>query len=194
MSRQSKDTRDLGDVTSILESMEKTRASHFQQVELALVHGQVRLGRRAYSRPIALTLNHLGNGWLYPILATLLFWFSPANVVGLFLEAGIAAGVAHLIYPLIKRVVKRPRPFDVDARLSSMLPVLDNYSFPSGHCMTFTAVAIPLCSAFPALITPAVLVGLGIGWARIVAAHHYLSDILAGVVLGALVALTLATL
>jgi membrane-associated phospholipid phosphatase len=37
----------------------------------------------------------------------------------------------------------------------------------------------------PALL-PAALICLLIGWARLLAGHHYLSDILAGIALGAL--------
>jgi undecaprenyl-diphosphatase len=167
-----------------------------QRVELALVRRQAHIGRRGWVRPFALVLNHLGNGWLYPLLIVVLLWLSPEDFLVVLVSAGAAAGVAHLVYPAIKRWVARLRPFEVDPAMPPLLRTMDRYSFPSGHCMTITAVAIPVAVTHPALSLPAVLTCLLIGWARMLAAHHYPSDILAGTALGALAALpaTLALL
>ncbi len=178
-------TRDLADD---LHRVWRVPVDEIQRMELAFVRQQARIGRRALVRPFALALNHLGNGWLYPLLAGVLLWLSPEHFLTLAISAGVAAGTAHLIYPAIKRFVARPRPCEVDPTMPPLLRVLDRYSFPSGHCMTVTAVALPIAIILPVMAIPAALFCLLLGWARMLAAHHYPSDILAGIALGALAA------
>lgn len=62
--------------------------------------------------------------------------------------------------------------------------------------MTAAAVAVPIAMARPALAVPALICCALIGWSRLLAAHHYPSDVLAGAGLGILAALpaTLALL
>jgi undecaprenyl-diphosphatase len=101
------------------------------------------------------------------------------------LHAGLAAGAAHAVYPWIKRKIGRPRPFERMPDWHPGIPVLDRYSFPSGHCMTVTAVAIPLALAYSQWLLPILVLGLTIAWARMACAHHYPSDLVAGCALGA---------
>jgi len=167
----------------------RARIDELQRLELALVRSQARLGRVTWVRPLALALNHLGNGWLYPLLAALLLWLTPRDFLSITLMAGGAAATAHLVYPSLKRFIARIRPCELDPAMPPLLAVLDRYSFPSGHCMTVTAVAIPVVVAVPALTIPAVTGCLLIAWGRLLAAHHYPSDLLAGVALGAVAAI-----
>ena len=172
------------------------RRAHWQAVafrlhewEMAAVRQQVRIGRSTLLRPLAFTLNHLGNGWLYPLLAGALLLGYPHVFLAILLPAGIAAGSSHLIYPWIKRRVARHRPCDRDPNLPRLLRPLDRYSFPSGHCMTVAAIVIPVAAVLPQLAVPSALTCGLVGWARIVAGHHYPSDIVAGIALGAAISL-----
>jgi undecaprenyl-diphosphatase len=103
----------------------------------------------------------------------------PVLAVGL-----LNALVLHSVYPVIKRVVARPRPYQRDATLVPLLPVLDSHSFPSGHAMTMSAVMVPLVLAFPGTIGLAVPAWMLVAWARMASAHHYPSDVAAGTMLG----------
>jgi undecaprenyl-diphosphatase len=96
--------------------------------------------------------------------------------------------VAHLIYPLIKDHCARRRPFDCDPAIASLLDPLDRHSFPSGHAMTAAAAFLPLSAAMPAITLPAIATVILIGWARLAAGHHYPTDVLAGALLGSLIA------
>lgn len=158
-----------------------------EQLELEIVRQQADLGRRALMRPFTTFFTQLGNGWLYPALLLALPWLAPDVFFRAALAAGIGVGAAHLAYPPLKRYFARPRP--CDAHLPPLLAVLDSYSFPSGHMMTVTCVAVPLIVASPDLAVPASLCCLLIGWSRILAAHHYPSDVVAGAGLGILLAL-----
>jgi len=94
------------------------------------------------------------------------------------------AGVLHCLYPLIKRRIGRPRPFRVDPRLRSLVSVLDEHSFPSGHMMTLSGVLVPIVLVWPSAMLSAAVLLLVMAWSRIATAHHYPSDIFAGAFLG----------
>jgi undecaprenyl-diphosphatase len=100
------------------------------------------------------------------------------------LIAGVNAGLMHVLYPIIKRRIKRLRPFKVDPRLPSLLKTLDEHSFPSGHAMTLTGVLTPVVLLWPAMAIAAVGMALCMAWSRIATGHHYPSDVFAGAALG----------
>ena len=155
------------------------------QLDLAAVHLFSRTARPAIGRFLAVAISKLGNGWIYlillPIVLIGLGW-QGLHVAAL---AGVNAALLHILYPIIKRRFCRKRPFHVDARLPSLLKTLDDHSFPSGHAMTLTGVLAPIVIAWPATTIAAGMLILSMAWSRIATAHHYPSDVAAGVALGA---------
>lgn len=169
-----------------------TLAGWFQRLdarELAHVRRCVGHTERHLLRRAAIVLNLLSNGMLYPLVAAaVLAAFGRVMFPAVLVSAG-AVLVAHLIYPRIKGRCARRRPFECDPSIASLLKPLDRHSFPSGHAMTATAAFLPLAAAAPALAPLALAAVMAIGWARLAAGHHFLSDVLAGMLLGALIAL-----
>ncbi len=168
--------------------------NRLNQYEIEFVRNTVRYSCSPYMRKTSLVVNRLGDGWLYVIISILLLWFQGYASWRLFLASGLAATVSHCIYPVIKKKLARLRPCDYDCSLNFTVKVWDKYSFPSGHVMTFTAVAVPLLTKFPMLFPTIVVACLLIAWARISLGHHYPSDILFGMLLGLLIALPLSFL
>lgn len=89
----------------------------------------------------------------------------------------------------ITTIVQRPRP-DVERLLESTI----NSSFPSGHVAAATVYAAVVVVVFrhtrnhvarALAVTVYVLVVAAVAWARLYQGMHYLSDVLAGIVLGA---------
>ncbi|MGJ0424816.1 phosphatase PAP2 family protein [Methylocystis sp.] len=155
------------------------------ELDLAAVHLFSRTARSAIGRFLAVAISKLGNGWIYLILAPIVLiglGWQGLHVAAL---AGLNAALLHILYPIIKRRFGRRRPFHVDARLPSLLKTLDDHSFPSGHAMTLTGVLAPIVIAWPATTLSAGLLLLSMAWSRIATAHHYPSDVAAGVALGA---------
>jgi undecaprenyl-diphosphatase len=155
------------------------------ELDLAAVHLFSRTARSAVGRFLAVGISKLGNGWIYLILAPIVLiglGWQGLHVAAL---AGLNAALLHMLYPIIKRRFGRKRPFHVDARLPSLLKTLDDHSFPSGHAMTLTGVLAPIVIAWPATTLSAGLLLLSMAWSRIATAHHYPSDVAAGVALGA---------
>lgn len=144
-----------------------------------------------YRRPfciVADAVNWLGNGWLYLFLALVLLAAGSRREYVLVLEASMAAAVAHVVYYCIKRKFARPRPGEKNPQWCSNIATLDTYSFPSGHCMTASAVGMPVATAFPQWSWVVAAVVCTIAWARLVCAQHYPSDVLVGCILGAIAA------
>jgi undecaprenyl-diphosphatase len=137
---------------------------------------------------VARGLNYLGNGWLYPPVVLLLLLSGNARRYWVVVAALLPAACTHLLCPVIKRIARRQRPFSRDPSLVRLSRPLDLYSFPSGHCMTVTTVLLPVAVAFPGTVPLAAGAWTLIAWARLASAHHYPSDVVAGTVLGALVA------
>ena len=136
-------------------------------------------------KPAAVAISKLGNGWIYLFLAAWVFeeWgWDRGKLMALL--AGINAAALHLLYPVIKKRFKRPRPFAVDPSLPSLLRTLDEHSFPSGHAMTLLGVLTPIVLLWPTALYSAVIMACGMAWSRIATGHHYPSDVLAGATLG----------
>src|SRR6266568_371932 len=66
---------------------------------------------------------------------------------------------------------------------SKVLPP-DQFSFPSGHTMTAFSIALVVSYFYPSLEGVLFFLALSIAVSRIVLGMHFLSDVLAGVVMG----------
>jgi undecaprenyl-diphosphatase len=101
----------------------------------------------------------------------------------------LSVGIAGLLPHLFKRLVNRKRPDRTlvhGARRG--IPRSGNAldSFPSGHALHLGAVAGPLLRLTPPKGRPAVLAGLGaLAATRVLLLAHYLSDVAAGLIMGA---------
>ena len=161
-----------------------TSKQRLSAADLVAVHFFSRSAKWRIGRTSAFVISKLGNGWLYPILALMIFEHFGAKAIKVILAAGLNAALLHCLYPVIKRYIGRPRPFRADARLSSLFGVLDEHSFPSGHAMTLCGVLVPIALAWPGCLGAAVALLVLMGWARIASGHHYPTDICAGAALG----------
>lgn len=147
--------------------------------------------RRQHLERAAVVVSWLGNGAIYLFLALLLIAWAGRAAWRELGVAALAGAVSHLIYPAIKRVIGRPRPFAYRSGLVPPSAPLDVFSFPSGHLMTLTATMTPVLIAWPSLWSIALGLWLVLAWSRMATAHHYPSDLLGGTLLGVGVALPL---
>jgi undecaprenyl-diphosphatase len=136
-----------------------------------------RLLRRA-----AIFFAHSGDSWFWFAGLALIWWFGDADwkMRALVLIAGIL--VTAVLVMTLKFTIRRQRP---EGDWGAIYRKTDPHSFPSGH-------------AARAFLLPVLATGVGPGWfaaalwiwaplvalARVVMGVHYISDILAGSVLG----------
>jgi undecaprenyl-diphosphatase len=91
-----------------------------------------------------------------------------------------------LLNILIKKIVKRPRPFITNVHLTAVYQP-SSYSFPSGHTSAAVSSATALIRAYPKwyVIVPSVLWSGAVGYSRMYLGVHNPSDVIAGAALGA---------
>lgn len=133
-------------------------------------------------------VSRLGDGVFWYLLMLLL----PALYGRAGLEASvhmlIVGFVSLVVYKAIKHLTGRRRPCDQFADVRRHAPMLDLYSFPSGHTMHAVGFTAVLLAYFPELgivITPFVFL---VASSRIVLGLHYPSDVIMGALIGGIVA------
>jgi len=130
----------------------------------------------------------LGDGWLWWMLAAALYWRGSRSLAAL----GLAALFSTALYSAVKRIAARRRPFEVEPHVWSRVKAPDKYSFPSGHTMAAFAVIAAVIPFHPLLAAPLLFAAGSIGASRVVLGMHYLSDVVAGGVVGALIGVWMA--
>ncbi|WP_323066059.1 phosphatase PAP2 family protein [Aeromonas jandaei] len=154
--------------------MNKIQQWDLQVCRVCLLHTYNRQQARV-SRLVSRT----GDGPLYAVLAALLWWQGEGEreLVKLAL---LAFAIELPLYLLLKNSLKRQRPVGLPVFITPS----DRYSLPSGHTAAAFLMATILAIGFP-LWAP-----LLFGWAALVGASrlllgvHYLSDLVAGALLG----------
>jgi undecaprenyl-diphosphatase len=182
--------------TSIGEVPQKIYRAQVDRFFLRMNHREISIVssvmRQSQPRPLFAVLNatnRLFDGWIYLPIA---LWLMLMGEWRLMVVAALGAAVSFLLYFSAKPWIARMRPCHFAEHLSIGKRYLDQYSFPSGHCMTLTVVGVLLCwqhhDAIPLLMAMVLL----LSWARIAVAHHYPTDLIAGVTVGLCVGAAMA--
>jgi undecaprenyl-diphosphatase len=127
----------------------------------------------------------LGAVWVAIALVLAVLWRRP------WLLAGVIAAdvIADLLAGLGKQIVHRHRPF-----VTQLGAKTSTHSFPSGHSATSFACAMMLGAASPRLRVPVYVLAALMAFSRLYNGDHFPLDVLAGSVLGLLVATALLRL
>ena len=138
--------------------------------------------------PYMLGLSKMGNaGIVWIILGIVLLFVKKYRWVGVTV---VLALVISLIVGngILKPLVARLRPCIVYPWVPMPIttPLLTDYSFPSGHTFASFAAAVGIFCRNKRWGSMALLLAAGIGFSRIYLFVHYPSDVLAGVLFGAI--------
>jgi len=128
----------------------------------------------------------LGDGWAWLAVLTTMPTRHDHREAHVLAEALIAAAAVNAAQVTLKRAFRRRRP--ATAASHRLLVASDQFSFPSGHTMNAFAVAVLVCVRVPVASPFALAVAASVGASRVVLGLHYPSDVVAGAVLGSVLA------
>jgi undecaprenyl-diphosphatase len=141
--------------------------------------------------------------WVFEVLSD--WWVKSILIIGIGLVADawrrgrpVAAVLSTASYftaggvaTLVKDASQRPRPSLVDPEVHPLVAVPHSYAMPSGHAATAFAAAVAVGLVHQRLRAPLLALAAMIAISRVWLGVHYLTDVLAGAAVGALVAIPL---
>jgi len=149
---------------------------------------QLRIAEQpGWLRNLAIFFAHSGDSWFWLLALILVWWLGPPALKTLTPIFAIAIFIAALLVFAVKFTVRRRRP---EGEWGGIYRNTDPHSFPSGHATRAALLAVLAIGLGPPWL--AILLGI---WAplvilaRVVMGVHYLSDVLAGAVLGVILGL-----
>jgi undecaprenyl-diphosphatase len=163
------------------------------QAELSACRRFNRVVRSAGLLKLFQVASRVGDGVLWYTLVAVLAIACGAEGRQIALQCAVAGVTGLALYRALKNVLVRERPYITHAAIVCAARPLDRFSFPSGHTLHAVSFTVVICSALPLLAWVLVPMALLIAGSRVVLGLHYPSDVLAGGLIGALLArLTLA--
>lgn len=133
-----------------------------------------------------IAITSLGNvGILWIVMAVILLLCPKTRKAGVAVTAALVLEL-FCCNVILKPLVARPRPFEVNTTVSLLISRPADYSFPSGHTGASFAVASALFFRKNRLLIPVGILAVLISFSRLYLYVHYPSDVLAGALLGIL--------
>jgi undecaprenyl-diphosphatase len=127
-----------------------------------------------------------GDGWLWYAMGMIIALLGGSGRFRALAAAMVAVSVGIALFLKLKRAFGRKRPCALEPHCWATLLPPDQFSFPSGHSITAFAVAVSLAEFYPALLPGLLFCALSVALSRILLGMHFLSDVVAGGILGAL--------
>jgi undecaprenyl-diphosphatase len=144
---------------------------------------QMRIAEKPGSlRTVAIILAHSGDSWFWLAGLILVWWLGNAYWKNLALTMIISILITAGVVFVIKFTVRRSRP---EGEWGKVYRSTDPHSFPSGHAVRAVMLTVVMLGLGPlwlglCMVVWAPLVAL----ARVAMGVHYVSDVLAGMLLG----------
>lgn len=126
-----------------------------------------------------------GDGWLWYAMALAVWLLGGSQAFRAIAAATMAAFIGVACFLVLKRATGRRRPCHLERHCWSTLLPPDQFSFPSGHTITAFAITIPVGLFYPNMSPGLGFIALSIAASRILLGMHFLSDVVAGAILGA---------
>lgn len=141
-------------------------------------------------RRLAILFGHSGDSWFWGAGLLVLILFGTAAWRSLALALLIGIALTAVVVLIIKFSVRRQRP---EGEWGQIYRKTDPHSFPSGHAARAIMLAVVAVALGPSWFGTVLMVWAPlVGLARVATGLHYVSDVLAGWVLG--IVMGLATL
>jgi undecaprenyl-diphosphatase len=127
-----------------------------------------------------------GDGWLWYALGIILIIFGGAQRFAAIGSAILSVAIGTLLFMLVKRASRRKRPCQLEPHCWSTVLPPDQFSFPSGHSITAFSIAMTVGSFYPQFQECLLVCAVSIAISRVILGMHFLSDVIVGSSIGAL--------
>ncbi len=156
-----------------------------------------RLNRRRFLSALFGVVSRLGNGLFWYVLMAAMLMYDGMQAVKPVLVMVLTGMACTLTYKGLKATTSRQRPCQRHPGIRLTTLPLDLYSFPSGHTLHAVCFTLVASVYYPALTPWLIPFTLLVAASRLILGLHYLSDVIAGALIGGLLAMAglyLATL
>lgn len=157
--------------------------------------GEILLWIQMYLRhevltPVLTFITHLGDKGLFWIVLSLLLLIKKSTRKTGFLSLLSLLIIFLIVNVCMKNGFARIRPYETLTDLLLLIEKQSDFSFPSGHSASSFASAVVLFKQLPKRYgIPILILAVLIAFSRIYMGVHYPTDILAGILIGSIVAL-----
>jgi len=135
-------------------------------------------------RLYVMSATRVGDGWLWYAMGLVILLFGGRSRFAAAGAAALSAGLGIAAFRFLKKCARRQRPCAIEPHCWATLLPPDRFSFPSGHTITAFAVALSLAGFYPSLLVGLLFCASSIAVSRILLGMHFLSDVLAGALIG----------
>jgi len=139
--------------------------------------------------PIITMFGDAGIFWIACSVLLMLFRKTRKTGLGMIIALMIGLVVCNMT---LKPMVQRIRPYDLQADLGVVIPLLNgamhDFSFPSGHTIASFEAAVVLLKNSKKMGIPAMILAVLIAFSRLYLYVHYPTDVIASILLGTLFA------
>ncbi len=133
-----------------------------------------------------LAATRCGDGGLWYVLGLIVALYGGSRRYQALLAAVLAVSAGIIVFLELKRAFRRKRPCALEPHCWARLLPPDQFSFPSGHTITAFAMAVSLGAFYPEMLPGLLFCAASVAASRILLGMHFLSDVLAGAALGAM--------
>jgi undecaprenyl-diphosphatase len=162
--------------------------ARLDDVEVRLCLPVNAVGRYLPVRGYFAAVSRLGDGIAWYLLLAVLPLVQGAGAIAGSVHMGLTALAGVAVYRFLKARLLRERPFASHRGVRMFTAPLDRYSFPSGHTLHAVCFSVMLATYQPQLLWLVVPFAASVAASRVVLGLHYPSDVLAGGLIGWLLA------
>lgn len=139
---------------------------------------------------IMVFLTNLGDvGLIWLIISIILLFKKKTRKCGILIMISMVIGLI-LGNGILKNLIQRQRPCWIDTSILLLIPNPTDYSFPSGHTIASFEAATMILLHNKKWGIPAMILAILISFSRMYLFVHFPTDILAGAILGILIAVS----
>ena len=133
-------------------------------------------------------VSRLGDGVFWYGLMLIILIVKGAEGVTPVIHMALAGLFGTILYKWLKGKTLRPRPYEIHQDIFLTGKPLDKFSFPSGHTLHAVVFGVVALNYYPQLAFIILPFTTLVGLSRVVLGLHYPSDVLAGALIGSLIA------